>query len=232
MLQDTCQRAIIGIIVSLSLALHVRAADSDGGTPENLFDMPIEDLMNVEVQKVYGASKREQKVTEAPTSITIVTQEEIQRFGYRTLADILEGTRSFFTSYDRNYQYVGIWGFSRPADYNNRVLVLLDGYRLNENLGGGSPIGSDLMIDVDLIDHVEIIRGPGSSLYGTNAQFGVVNIVTKSGRDYNTLEVKGEAASCETAQGRATYGQAFKEGPEVLVSATGYDSCGPSLHFW
>jgi iron complex outermembrane receptor protein len=214
------------------LVTQVCTADSGESAADNLFNMPIEDLMNVEIKTVYGASRREQKVTEAPASITIVTQEEIKRFGYRTVADILEGTRSFFTTYDRNYQYVGVWGFSRPADYNNRVLVLLDGYRLNENLGGGSPIGTDLMVDADLIDHVELIRGPGSSLYGTNAQFGVVNIVTKSGRDYNTLEVQGQAASYGTVRGRTTYGKALKDGPEVLVSATGFASDGPRLHFW
>jgi outer membrane receptor for ferrienterochelin and colicins len=231
MYRSTCQRLCVAIVLSLSLGVPVCAGDTDANTAPGLFDMPIEDLMNVEVQKVYGASKREQKVSEAPASITIVTREEIKRFGYRTLADILEGTRSFFTTYDRNYQYVGIRGFGRPADYNNRVLILLDGHRLNDNIAGGSAIGADLPLDVDLIDRVEIIRGPGSSLYGTNAQFGVINIVTKSGRDYNTLEVKGEGASFDTGRGRATYGEAFDGGPDVLVSATGFDSDGPTLHY-
>jgi outer membrane receptor for ferrienterochelin and colicins len=213
------------------LVLAVRAAGPDLNSLANLFDMPIEDLMEVEIQTVYGASKHEQKVTEAPASVTVVTHEEIKRFGYRTLADILEGTRSFFTTYDRNYQYVAVRGFGRPADYNNRVLILLDGHRLNENVGGGSAVGTDLCIDIDLIDHVEIIRGPGSSLYGTNAQFGVINLITKSGRDYHAVEVKGEAASFDTARGRATYGYAADGGPDVLVSATGFDSDGPTLHF-
>jgi outer membrane receptor for ferrienterochelin and colicins len=193
--------------------------------------MPIEDLMDVEVQTVYGASKHEQKVTEAPASVTVVTQEEIKRFGYRTLADILEGTRSFYTTYDRNYRYAGVRGFGRPADYNNRILVLLDGHRLNENVGGENAIGTSFIIDTDLIDRVEIIRGPGSSLYGTNALFGVINIVTKNGRDYDTLELEGQGASYDTVRGRVTYGKALKDGPDILVSATGFDSDGQTLHY-
>jgi outer membrane receptor for ferrienterochelin and colicins len=215
----------------LSLVVQVCAAEPDANAVDQLLDMPMEDLVNVEVKTVYGASKREQKITEAPSSVTVVTREDIKRFGYRTLADILEGTRSFFTTNDRNYQYVGVRGFGRPADYNNRVLILLDGYRLNENTAGGSPVGADLPIDTDLIDRVEIIRGPGSSLYGTNALFGVVNIISKSGRDYNTAEFEGEAASHETVRGRATYGKAFENGPEVLISGTGYNSDGPTLHY-
>ncbi len=193
--------------------------------------MPLEQLLDVEVRTVYGASKHEQKVAEAPASVTVVTREEIKRFGYRTVADVLEGTRSFYTIYDRNYWYAGIRGFGRPADYNNRILVLFDGHRLNENVTGLSPIGTNLPVDVDLIDRVEIIRGPGSSLYGTNALFGVVNIITKSGRDYRTVELEGEGASHDTARGRTTYGQAWKDGPDVLVSATGFYSDGDTLYY-
>ncbi len=231
MVRSICHTVSLVMALSLSIAAPARPQGPDIGALTNLFDMPIEDLMDVEIQTVYGASKREQKVTEAPASVTVVTQEEIKRFGYRTLADVLDGTRSFFTTYDRNYAYVGVRGFGRPADYNNRVLVLIDGHRLNENIGGSSAIGTDLPVDMDIVDHVEIIRGPGSSLYGTNAQFGVVNVVTKSGRDYKTLEVEGEGASADTARGRVTYGQATPGGPDVLLSATGFDSDGRTLHF-
>jgi outer membrane receptor for ferrienterochelin and colicins len=218
-------------VFCLSLALSAYADSPDSNTPAGLFDMPIEDLMKMDVATVQGASMHEQKVTEAPASVTVITHEEIKRFGYRTLADILEGTRSFFTTSDRNYQYVGVRGFGRPSDYNNRVLVLLDGCRLNENIAGGSPVGYDLPLDVDLIDRVEFIRGPGSSLYGTNALFGVVNIITRAGKDYKGAELKGGVASFDTITGRVTYGTAFKDGPDVLVSATGLESDGPTLHY-
>ena len=81
-------------------------------------------------------------------------------------------------------------------------------------------------IDVDLIDRVEIIKGPGSSLYGTNALFGVVNVITKRGRDLKGAEVSGEASSSNTYRGRLSYGNKFSNGLEVLLSGSYSDSEG------
>ena len=194
--------------------------------PADLTEMKLEDLMNIEVESVYGASKHLQKVTEAPASVTIVTSEEIQKYGYRTLADILRSVRGFYVSYDRNYSYVGVRGFGRPGDYNGRILLLVDGHRLNENVYDSAFIGAEFPIDVDLIDRVEIIRGPSSSIYGTNAFFGVINVITKRGRDLKGAELSGDLASFGSRRGRASYGNKFKNGLEMLVSSSFYDSRG------
>ena len=85
---------------------------------EDLSNLSLEDLMNVRVERVFGASRRDQPTTEAPSSVTIVTAEDISRLGYRTLADILRGVRGLFVTDDRNYSYVGARGFARPGDYN------------------------------------------------------------------------------------------------------------------
>ena len=113
--------------------------------------------------------------------MTIVTAGEIKRYGYRTLADILRSVRGFFVTYDRNYDYVGVRGFGRPGDYNSRVLLLVDGHRINDNVYDTASIGTEFPVDVDLIDRMEIIPGPSSSLYGNNAFFGVINIITRKG---------------------------------------------------
>src|SRR5207249_9458198 len=76
-----------------------------------------------ELPSVFGASKYEQKPGEAPASVSIVTADEIQKYGYRTLADILGSVRGFFTTYDRNYTYAGVRGFDRPGDYDTRILL-------------------------------------------------------------------------------------------------------------
>jgi iron complex outermembrane receptor protein len=185
-----------------------------------------------EIPSVYGASRYEQKVTEAPASVTIVTADEIKKYGYKTLADILRSVRSFYITYDRNYNYVGVRGFGRPGDYNTRILLLVDGHRINDNIYDTAAVGTEFIIDVDLIDRVEVIRGPGSSLYGNNAFFAVVNVITKSGRDLKTLEVSGDAGSFNTYKGRLSYGNRFQNGVEALVSGTAYYSSGPgSLYF-
>ena len=166
----------IGLTILLSL-LTTLAHSADPGSPKDdtrdLTQLSLEELLDVRIPTVYAASKFEQKVTEAPASVSIITADQIRMYGYRTLADILRGVRGFYVTYDRNYSYLGIRGFSRPGDYNSRVLLLIDGHRVNENIFGSALIGTEGTLDVDLIERVEVIRGPSSSLYGTNAFLGV-----------------------------------------------------------
>ena len=190
-----------------------------------------EELLFSEIPSVIGASKYEQKVTEAPSSISIVTAAEIKKYGYRTLADILKSIRGFYVTYDRNYSYVGVRGFGPPGDYNSRILLLVDGHRMNDNTYDQALVGTEGILDVDLIDRVEVIRGPGSSLYGSNAFFAVVNMITKRGRDLKGTEVSGEAASYSTYKGRVSYGDKFSNGVEAIVSGSAYNSEGQNLFF-
>ena len=184
-----------------------------------------------EIPSVYGASKYEQKVTEAPASVSIITASEIKNYGYRTLADVLRSVRSFYVTNDRNYSYVGVRGFGRPGDYNSRILLLVDGHRLNDSVYDQAFVGTEGLIDLDIIDRIEIIRGPGSSLYGSNALFAVVNIITRRGRDLKGAEVSGEAGTFNTYKGRLSYGDKFQNGTEAIVSGSGYDSKGDRLYF-
>jgi iron complex outermembrane receptor protein len=219
------------------LALLIAGAAGWGltGGPAQAQDSPAvaseEMMLFQEIPSVYGASKYEQKVTEAPSSVSIITADDIRKFGYRTLADVLRSVRSFHITFDRNYSYVGVRGFSRPGDYNSRVLLLIDGHRANDNIYDGALVGTEGVLDVDLIDRIEVIRGPGSSLYGSNAFFAVVNVITKRGRDYKGVEASGEAASFDTRKGRLSYGDRYGSGWEALVSASAFDSKGQSFFY-
>lgn len=104
----------------LLAAVPLRADD------KSVMELSIEQLMEIEVGTVFGACKFEQKVTDAPASVSIVTADEIKKYGYRTLADILRSVRGFYVSYDRNYSFLGARGFSRPSGLsaNPRVLAL------------------------------------------------------------------------------------------------------------
>ena len=122
----------------------------------------------------------------------------MRRYGHRTLADTLASVRGFYSTYDRNYSYVGMRGFARPGDYNTRVLLLIDGQRLNDPIYDMAPIGTDFPIDISLIERVEVIRGPGSSLYGTNAVMAVINVITRKGAEHQGLRADTSGGSLGT----------------------------------
>jgi iron complex outermembrane receptor protein len=206
-------------------------AQNKGDTP-NLLDMSLEDLMSIEIDSVYGASGFKQKVTEAPASVTIVTSEEIKKSGYRTLANILRNVRGFYVTYDRNYSYLGVRGYGPSGDYNSRIALMIDGHRLNDNIFDSASIGNEFPIDIDLIDRVEVIRGPNSSLYVASAFLGVINIITKRGRDLQRVSVAGEMASYGSYQGRVSYGDKFSNGLQLLLSGSFYDSHGHDRLFF
>ncbi|MEW6160032.1 MAG: TonB-dependent receptor [Verrucomicrobiota bacterium] len=198
----------------------------------DLSRLSLQELMDLKVNTVYSASRHEQKISEAPASVSIVTADEIRKFGFRTVADILRSQRGIFVTYDRNYHYIGIRGLNRPGDYNTRLLVLVDGHRVNDNIYDGALVGNDFVADVDLIERVEVIRGPSSSLYGNNAFFGVVNVITKRGEHVNGAEVSGEVARFDTWKGRVTYGKKFENSFNLLLSGTLFTSDGPEhLYF-
>ena len=213
-------------LVAWGLLVQGAAAQS---LPEDLTQLPIEQLMAIDL--VYGASKHEQKVTDAPSFVSVVTADDIRRYGYRTLADVLRSAHGFYTTYDRNYTYLGVRGFSRPSDYNSRFLLLIDGHRMNDNFYGSAYIGTEELIDVDLIDRVEIIRGPSSSLYGTSAFFAVVNVITLKQTDLPRLQLSGIGGSYGTPAGRVNIGKSFAAGATVLASVSAYESAGQSLFY-
>ena len=200
---------------------------SDQPPREDLSKLNLEDLMNIEV---YSASKRVQSSSDAPSSVTVITADEIQKYGYRSLADVLESVRGFYVTYDRDYSFVGVRGFGRLGDSNNRLLVLIDGHRINDNVFGQPYLGTEFLVDVNMIERIEIIRGPSSSLYGADAFFAVINVITRKGSQLAGGEVSFADASYETYQGRASYGTHVRD-LDFALSGTFYDSEGPTLFF-
>src|SRR5450432_3001925 len=223
--------SVIGWILCVSVLGVIPTRGQQSQQPD-LNGMSIEDLTKLKVDTVYGASKFLQKAADAPASVTVVTAEEIQKYGYRTLVDVLRSVPGFYVIYDRNYTYVGVRGLARPGDYNARILFLLDGHRVNDNIFDGALIGTEFVVDVDLIERIEIVRGPTSSVYGTGAFVAVVNVITKRGRDLNSVEVSTEAGTWNSYKGRASYGKRFDNGVEMLLSGTFYDSQGHSRLFF
>ena len=222
--------AIAGLIaLTAALFAPVEAATPDKTSQSaRLTELSIEQLLDLEI---YSASKFLQKTSEAPAAVTVITAADIKRFGYRSLGDVLASARGIFVTNDRNYQYLGVRGVNRPGDYNSRILLMVDGYRVNDANYDTASIGQEFFLDLDLIERVEVVRGPGSSIYGSNAFFGVVDVITKRGQALSGAELSAEAASFGGAKARFSHGQSLADGGDLLISATSQSSRGEDLHF-
>src|ERR1700727_3496337 len=207
-------KSVLRLLTIVALAANATAQQET----KDLGEASLEELSNIQV---YSASKHMQRASDAPSSVTVITSDEIQRYGYRSLADILERVRGFYITYDRDYSYVGVRGFGRLGDSNNRILVLIDGDRINDNVFGEPYIGSEFLVDVDLIDRLEIIRGPSSSLYGADAFFAVINVITRKAPKLKGVEVSFSPGSYGTYNGRASYGGQY-HGLDVVLSGPFY----------
>lgn len=217
------------IILSFVNPLFASTANHEKNKTNILTDLSLEELVDVEI--VVAASKHEQKIKQAPSSVTIITSNDIKKYGYRTLADVLKSIRGFYVTYDRNYHYAGIRGFSTPGDYGTHLLIMINGHRINDQIYHQASIGTEFPLDIDLIDRVEIVRGPSSSLYGSNALFGIVNIITRKGNSFNGVELSANASSHDTYTTRLTYGSSTQEGKSIVASGTLYDSKGQTLYY-
>lgn len=189
------------------------------------------DLESLLAQEVSTAAKYRQTVANAPSSVTIVTAEEIRRYGWRSLDELLRAQRGFYTTYDRNYAYIGVRGFSRPSDYNNRLLLLVDGHSLNETVYGSAFFGTDLALNLDVLDRVEIVRGPGSALYGTGAMFAVVNLITKSPRAIDGADLTGEVRTDVHRRAGVAFGKELKSGVGITAALNYGYTRGRDLYY-
>ncbi|MBI5531385.1 MAG: TonB-dependent receptor [Deltaproteobacteria bacterium] len=140
-------------------------------------------------EEVSAASRSTESVEDAPGSVTIISQNELRTMAYPNILEAMRGVRGVYVSDDRSYPTLGFRGFSRLGDYGNRVLVLVDGHAMNDNWMGSSYVGYDGRTDLGDIERIEVVRGPGSVLYGTGAFSGVVNLVTRNTGPQSGAEV-------------------------------------------
>lgn len=148
-------------------------------------DASLEDLLNTKLKyvpravEVSTATKVALSTELSPSTTYVVTSQDIKLYGLRTLGEILSTMPGLYLTNDGYFSYIGSRGLGRTGDFNSRLLFLIDGTRANENISDAGFLGSDALIDVESIERVEFASGPGSALYGNNAFFGVVNVITK-----------------------------------------------------
>ena len=211
-----------GLFISINSSGQI---DTSG--VNTLFEMSMSDLMN---QKVITASKYAQNTTEAASSIGTITSDEIKNFGYKTLGEVLNSQRGMYLSNDKNYLYVGSRGFSRPTDYNNRIVIMIDGHIMNEVVYGSAFMGNELGINLDNVDRIEIIRGPGASVYGSGAMLNIINIIMKKGSETDGLTLSAGKGSFGKNDLSAIFGKKTKN-TDFSISGTGGTYKGEDYYF-
>ncbi|MBI3156543.1 MAG: TonB-dependent receptor [Burkholderiales bacterium] len=193
----------------------------------DLTGLSLEQLLDV---RIVGASKYEQTADRVGAAVSVIGREQVRAFGWRTVEEALASLPGIHLSYDRQYAYLGTRGFGLPGDYNTRVLVTVDGNRLNDVAYDGGPLGRQLPIDLDLIERIEFIPGPAGAVYGQNAMFGVVNLVTRRGAEVGGVEIAGGVHHPQRlAEARASWGGTLGGGLDLLVSVTAQDARGQDL---
>ncbi|MBN1621287.1 MAG: TonB-dependent receptor [Endomicrobiales bacterium] len=158
---------------------------------KSLYDGSMEELLFMEIPSIFTSTLKEQKATEAPSPVYVVTAAEIKKKGYYTLKDIMDDVPGFCDISDANENIVAVRGAF--ASTTNKILILINGHRMNDlNLGRWNV---DQFLGIDAVERIEFIHGPGSALYGTGALLGVVNIITKEGKDVDGSYVRAKGGS-------------------------------------
>jgi iron complex outermembrane receptor protein len=173
-------------------------------------DIDIEDLMKVQVT---SPGRKEQTLTDVPAAIYVVRGEDIKRMGATSLPEALRGVPGMQVARTRSSTWaVSVRGFTDSS--SNKMLVLIDGRSVY------SPLHSGVFWDVqdtflEDVERIEVIRGPGGSLWGSNAINGVVNIITKRAEDTQGAVVTAGGGTEERAFGAVRYG--FKAADDLFV---------------
>ncbi|NEX22048.1 TonB-dependent receptor [Thiorhodococcus mannitoliphagus] len=180
--------ALLGLLLTAPCPFGPARADE-------LLDLPFDDLLQVEVA---SAGKRDEQIRNIPASVSILTREEIARYGYVTLEDLLRNVPGFFILDNTEDRFIGNRG-----TVGGGVQFLVNGIpqHPSRQKGLSVPEIARLNIPVESIDRIEVIRGPMSVIYGNNAFLGVINIVT------NSLATSGPRAS--VSAGSRDSGQLF-----------------------
>ena len=212
------RRPAVCAVLLAGLAAMGRTQSQDGA----LTDLNLEQLGEL---KVTSASLHEQNIEDAPASISVITAEEIRTSGYRTLAEALSWVRGFYATWDGTYAAVGVRGFSLAGN-DTRFLLMIDGHDLTENIMEATFVGNDFPLDLELIDRIEIVRGPSSALYGSNGMLATINVITKRPRDVHGTAVRMETGSLGERKVEANTAVALGRSANLLVSGSVFNNAG------
>ncbi len=233
---DGISRGFTPVVLTLPVGMHrVRLSLSGYRTVEREVAVHRDrerrvELALAETEEVSAASRNIEAVDDAPSSVTIIPLRELKAMRYATVAEALRGVAGVYGWNDHSYQTVGFRGLGRLGSYGNRVLVLVDGHPLNDNWIGSSYVGYDARVSLEDLERIEIVRGPGSVLYGTNAFSGVINLVTLRARKTGS-EVSLSTADSSVGRARVRANARLGQDSELWTSASVAHGAGHDFYF-
>lgn len=197
---------VAAVVMSVLLFASPVAAQDDFA--DELGGLDLGALMSLDLT-VTSATKFEQTVAEAPAIISVITRKQIQERGYQSVAEALQSVPGLFVNTDWVSPDVGVRGVSGGLRGGSRVIkVMINGQPVSFRIETTNWLGAEF-IPLQAIERIEVIRGPGSALYGANAFLGVVNVITRTGEAAHGGEFWAQGSQ---ALGRNSYGLGVQGG--------------------
>lgn len=186
---------IVFIILELIIHFPIIALQAQTTDTTTTFESSVKELLKLPVSEVTDiqvitASRVAEKLSDAPASMTVITRADIDRYGYRNLAEALARVPEVYSHYTGNNVDTDFRGFFTNNTRRN-VLFMINGHRVNDRFHFGD-FYADVIGDLHNVERIEIIRGPGGALYGNVAVLGVVNIITRNALNSNTSKNGGK----------------------------------------
>ncbi len=196
----------------------------------DLLNVPLEELMELQVNT---ASKVAEKIGEVPASVVLLTRQEIQRYGYTSLTEILQHVSGAYEidSYGAGGVIQGIRGYVSTSASNRSIIILVNGVNQLFDYDASYSFAA-MPVPVAAIDRIEIVRGPLSVVYGSGAFFGAINIITNEAPQdegfASMLSVQGGSRESRRGFGRTSY--VHPKGHFTLNAST-YQTAGPDIPY-
>lgn len=215
---------LLGHIWSWTAHAEDRLALAMSGDMDELFSLSLKELVNLDISTV---SKRDESLLDAPGVVTVITAEDIKGYGATNLKDVLLRLPNFYMLDSATFKASGMMLRAGATQHlNNHVLYLVNGRPLRESQNGGLHTDMNLLFPIDVIDRIEVIRGPGSVLYGSNAYSGTLNIITKTADEDFQVSFKTQNGSNEYSSQTLSLGSVVSKDIAIALHANILDYDG------
>jgi len=206
--------ALSSILLAVMATSNIAVSQEE--EERSIFDLSLEELINIEVTT---ASRRAQRISDAPATVTSYSAEQIEQFGWRDLKDLFRAVTGIDVSYDVQGE-VKTLVTMRGVEGNQKILVLQDGQRQNPITGERFIFGHN--IPLYIYKRIEIVYGPASALYGADAYAGVINLITKDGADIDGVAGSVGYVSTNAVVSHLTFGKSLGDKIDVLLTGRIY----------